>query len=113
MGIGNALADIWRGFTDWLYVEVPPRTSVAATDAKLALDWRAVLYHGNPKEWVPLSALHTAEGSNHSMIDEQRAADAEVSSLPTRKMRLGIGSVGAQRRQTGGSRSHEQVKINT
>ena len=147
IGIGNALADIWRGCTGWLYVEVPTLTSVAATDAKLALDWRAVLYHGNAKERVPLSALHTAEGSNHSMIDEQRAADAEVSSLPTRKMRasalhtaegsnhsmideqraadaevsslptrkmrLGIGSVGAQRRQTGGSRSHERVKINT
>ena len=87
IGIGNALADIWRGLTDWLYVEVPPRTSAAATDPKLALDWRAVLYHGNARERVPLSALHAPAEPYQSVSIERRLADTDVSSLPTMKMR--------------------------
>jgi cellulose synthase (UDP-forming) len=86
IGIGNALADIWRGLTDWLYVEVPPRTSTSAIDPKLALDWRAVLYHGNAEERVPLRALHAATGSYQSVSDEhneQRLPDTGVSSLST------------------------------
>lgn len=63
IGIGNTLLDIWHGLTNWLYVEVPSKATAVATDAKSALDWRAVLYHGNTQERVPLSVLHAATGS--------------------------------------------------
>ena len=112
---------------------MPPKASAVATDPKLALDWRAVLYHGNAKERVPLSVLHAAEGSYQSVINEQRLPNADVSllstmkmragigkmrastsSLPTMKMRAGIGKMrvgigllDANRRQTGGGQFHE------
>ena len=71
------------------------------------LDWRAVLYHGNAKERVPLSVLHAAEGSYQSLIKEKRLADADLSSLPTMKMHAGIELLDADRRQAGGSQYHE------
>ncbi|HLI09755.1 MAG TPA: glycosyltransferase family 2 protein [Ktedonobacteraceae bacterium] len=89
IGIGNALADIWHGLTDWLYVEVPPRTSAVATTPQLALDWRAVLYHGNARERVPLRALHAATGMYQSVLNEQHVPETDVSALPTMKMRAG------------------------
>ncbi|GHO98984.1 glycosyl transferase [Reticulibacter mediterranei] len=123
IGIGNALADIWHGLTDWLYVEVRPKTPAVPSDPALALDWRAVLYHGNAKERVPLSALHTATGSYQSASNEQKAPASDVSSTSTKKMRAGfglldvsllstkkmrgVGLLNAYRNQTGGSQSHE------
>ncbi len=135
IGIGNALADIWHGLTDWLYVEVRPKRSATAIDPKQALDWRAVLYHGNAKERVPLSALHTATGTYRSVIPMQRipntdgsllptmqripntdgsllptmqhVPDTDVSSLPTMKMRSGVGVLGENKRQTGDRQYHE------
>lgn len=90
IGIGNVLADIWHGLTDWLYVEMPARTTAATASPKAALDWRAVLYHGNAKERVPLSALHAA-GSYQSVLNEQRLPDTGVSVLSTMKMRADSG----------------------
>jgi cellulose synthase (UDP-forming) len=56
IGVGNTLVDIWHGLTDWMYVEVKPKAAAVAQTAKPALDWRAVLYHGDAKEAVPLGA---------------------------------------------------------
>lgn len=106
IGIGHALADIGRGLIGWLYVEVPPRISTTATDPKLALDWRAVLYHGNAKEQVPLRALHSVTGSYQAVLNEQHLPNADVSSLATMKMRAGIGLQDAGMRQTGDNQYH-------
>lgn len=103
IGIGHALADIWHGLIDWLYVEVPPKKSVVANDAQLALDWRAVLYHGNAKERVPLRALHSVSGTYQAVI----LPEADVSSLSTRKMRVETGLRDAGMSQTGDMHYHE------
>lgn len=53
IGIGNAIVDLWRGMTDWMYVEV--KEPVVKTDtASPALDWRAALYHGDTGKHLPL-----------------------------------------------------------
>lgn len=56
IGIRNSLVDIWLGLTDWMYVEVKTKSELAAVEAGQAIDWRAVLYHGNTKESLPLAA---------------------------------------------------------
>lgn len=56
IGIWHALADTWHGLTDWLYVDIKqPATTPEAADQ--ALDWRAVLYHGDNKGHLPLGAI--------------------------------------------------------
>jgi len=117
IGIWNTLADIWLGLINWLYVDVSPKKSVAATDPKLALDWRAVLYHGNAKERVPLRALHSVTGSLQSSMKmqrvsntgtkEQRLPETDVSSLVTMKMRVSSKLKSAGRQQLGDSQYHE------
>jgi cellulose synthase/poly-beta-1,6-N-acetylglucosamine synthase-like glycosyltransferase len=107
IGIWNALADIWHGLIDWLYVEVPPKKPASAADAQLALDWRAVLYHGNAQEQVPLRALHSVTGSYRSVTNEQRLPDTDVSLLATMKMRSAIESQDAGGHQTGERQYHE------
>jgi len=121
IGIWNVLVDIWHGLIDWLYVEVPPKKSAIVTDPKLALDWRAVLYHGNAQERVPLSVLHSLSGPlpsvinmQHvpdvdvtSLIDTQRLPGADVSLLSTMKMSAGPELREAGRHQTGDSQHHE------
>jgi hypothetical protein len=107
IGIGNAVADIWHGLTDWLYVEVPTKTSVATDDPKLVLDWQAVLYHGNAREKVPLSALVAVAGSDQSEFNEQHVLDDDVSLRPTMKMRI-VGFLKANRlTANGGLQYHE------
>ena len=56
IGIWNTIVDTWLGLTSWLYVEPKKRVATGLTQDVPALDWRAVLYHGNPKEAVPLGA---------------------------------------------------------
>lgn len=57
IGIGGTLKDIWFGLTSWMYVEVQPAGNHTAIENQApAMDWRAVLYHGNAKESVPLAA---------------------------------------------------------
>lgn len=64
IGIRNSIVDIWHGLTDWMYVEVRPETRQTAAMEQPVLDWRAVLYHGNDAEAVPLNALsHTFAAS--------------------------------------------------
>lgn len=59
IGIGHTLADIWHGLTDWMYVESHPRTLTPASPQTPALDWRAVLYHGETKGHVPFAIRST------------------------------------------------------
>lgn len=56
IGIGGTLMDIWVGLTDWMYVEVKPKLAATTAAAEPAIDWRAVLYHGDNEGTVPLAA---------------------------------------------------------
>lgn len=55
IGIWNTIVDTWLGMTSWLYVEVKPKQSLADLNEEPALDWRAVLYHGDANGVVPLT----------------------------------------------------------
>lgn len=61
IGFKGILLDIWHGLTDWMYVEVKPKTAAAEPGTEKVLDWQAVLYHGHAKESIPL-----AERSKHA-----------------------------------------------
>jgi cellulose synthase/poly-beta-1,6-N-acetylglucosamine synthase-like glycosyltransferase len=61
IGLGSTLVDIWIGLTDWMYVDVKSKEQAKAKTEKPALDWQAVLYHGDAKNAVPLSVLHAEE----------------------------------------------------
>lgn len=56
IGIWNTIVDIWLGLTNWLYVETKPKDAAAVKPQAPQLDWQAVLYHGDAKQAVPLSA---------------------------------------------------------
>ncbi len=60
IGVGNTLIDIWRGLTNWLYVEVDSNPKTPTSKGEGVLDWRAVLYHGDAKETVPVIAPNYA-----------------------------------------------------
>lgn len=53
IGGWNIIADTWRGLTNWLYVETSPKAQVSTGNNGSALDWQAVLYHGNADNKVP------------------------------------------------------------
>jgi cellulose synthase/poly-beta-1,6-N-acetylglucosamine synthase-like glycosyltransferase len=61
IGIGGTLRDIWVGLTDWMYVDI--KTPAAKTNNSKAddIDWRAVLYHGDDNNALPLGVLHDEE----------------------------------------------------
>ncbi len=57
IGVFNGLLDIWVGLTDWMYVDVKPKISPKTDQMSNALDWRAVLYHGDlATKNIPISA---------------------------------------------------------
>jgi len=56
IGLGDMLIDIWVGLTDWMFVEVNPKAAVVPAKTVPAIDWRAVLYHGDAVSSLPLSA---------------------------------------------------------
>lgn len=56
IGLGSTLLDIWHGLTNWLYVEVKPKSQKQIATDSPSLDWQAVLYHGDTKGTVPLAA---------------------------------------------------------
>ncbi len=56
IGLGHTIADAWRGMTNWLYVDVVPKAPRTKASNEPALDWQAVLYHGDDKGVVPLTA---------------------------------------------------------
>jgi cellulose synthase/poly-beta-1,6-N-acetylglucosamine synthase-like glycosyltransferase len=58
IGIFNVVTDIWMGITQWLYVEVKPKSVKKETIKKPALDWRVVLYHGEKQGTIPHTSLH-------------------------------------------------------
>ena len=70
IGIKNTAADIWHGLTDWMYVESQPRTLAPKTPQTPALDWRAVLYHGNAQTHVPLAARNSLAVSDLTKKEE-------------------------------------------
>ncbi len=58
VGFKNMLVDIWRGLTDWMYVEVKIRPCTAINSSKEPpIDWRSVLYHGSENGTLPLGSL--------------------------------------------------------
>lgn len=56
IGIGGTLKDIWVGLTDWMYVDITPKQQQVSIPVEPTIDWRAVLYHGDAKQSVPLAA---------------------------------------------------------
>jgi cellulose synthase/poly-beta-1,6-N-acetylglucosamine synthase-like glycosyltransferase len=69
IGFRPMLSDIWRGMTAWMYVEVQPKLAQQSVAAEEALDWRAVLYHGNAQQSVPLS-MHNRVASVPAKAEE-------------------------------------------
>lgn len=59
IGIGNLIVDVWYGLTDLLYVEVTTKKSKVKETLNTPIDWRAVLYHGEAKGFVPYTSKHT------------------------------------------------------
>lgn len=57
IGIWNLLVDIWLGMTSWLYVDVKPRFAQKKKSSDPKLDWKVVLYHGEPNGVVPHSSV--------------------------------------------------------
>jgi cellulose synthase (UDP-forming) len=55
IGIGSTIVDTWVGMTNWLYVDVKPKTPELQGEGELDLDWQAVLYHGETKGAVPIT----------------------------------------------------------
>ena len=56
IGLGGILVDIWLGLTSRLYAKTASKAPVNQAAGESALDWRAVLYHGDAKGTVPLGA---------------------------------------------------------
>ncbi len=60
IGIRNALADLWHGMTDWVYVDIKqPIVKQAKIDE--SMNWRAVLYHGDTDRHLPLGITYDQE----------------------------------------------------
>jgi cellulose synthase/poly-beta-1,6-N-acetylglucosamine synthase-like glycosyltransferase len=57
IGLANLVVDIWLGLTSWMYVEVKPKTLQKAVTQEPALDWKAILYHGEASGTVPHTSL--------------------------------------------------------
>ena len=55
IGLFGLLVDIWRGLTDWMYIDVVPKAKPTDGNSNPAIDWRAVLYHGDDTSSLPLS----------------------------------------------------------
>jgi hypothetical protein len=61
IGIGGTLRDIWVGLTDWMYVDIKTPAAKANNSKADDIDWRAVLYHGDDNNALPLGVLHDEE----------------------------------------------------
>lgn len=57
IGIKNMLVDIWLGLTNWLYVQEKPKALTEKKTQTSALDWQAVLYHGETSTGQPKMSL--------------------------------------------------------
>jgi cellulose synthase/poly-beta-1,6-N-acetylglucosamine synthase-like glycosyltransferase len=58
IGVGNLLVDLWYGLTNWMYVEIKPKTSQKAVSIKPVLDWKVVLYQGEAQGSIPHMSLN-------------------------------------------------------
>ena len=56
IGLGNTIADIWHGLTGWMYVDNKPKAINKTASSQPALNWKAVLYHGEENGLVPHSS---------------------------------------------------------
>ncbi len=72
IGILNTLRDTWRGLTDWLYIEVDPKTPATVGNGEPSLDWRAVLYHGDATEAVPLGVSSSNDVMGVAHAEEEQ-----------------------------------------
>ena len=70
IGMKNAVSDLWLHFVNWLYVEVKPKQHQVSEQNKLILDWRAVLYHGDDKQTIPLSEADYDETLSSRSVSE-------------------------------------------
>ncbi|MCI2958386.1 glycosyltransferase family 2 protein [Agromyces atrinae] len=62
IGIGNTIADIWRGLTNWLYVEKKSTKAVVEpATVTSSIDWRSVLYYGHAEGASHRSPRHRVE----------------------------------------------------
>ncbi len=66
IGIGNAFSDIWHSYINWLLIEVKQKPNESRKTDK-SIDWRAVLYHGDAKQALPLN-----------VVDYEAASEANV-----------------------------------
>lgn len=73
IGIWNTIVDVWLGMTNWLYVDVHPKIAETENPAEPALDWRAVLYHGEVKGAVPLSEYSETDNAFVPATEKQAA----------------------------------------
>ena len=72
IGIWNSFSDIWIALTDWMYVMPKADTVKGSDNGEPTMDWRAVLYHGDEDQAIPLSLA-----SQPNVIKPKRA-DTEL-----------------------------------
>lgn len=60
IGIGNMFADLWLGLTNWLYVDVKPKSQKQRVENKPDVDWKVILYHGKEKGSIPRPSITDA-----------------------------------------------------
>ncbi len=60
IGIGNMFADLWLGLTNWLYVDVKPKSQKQRVENKPDVDWKVILYHGEEKGSIPRPSITNA-----------------------------------------------------
>jgi len=70
IGVVNLFVDLWYALFNWLFPEVKVKSPKPAAQIKPALDWKAVLYHGEAKGTVP----HTSLGELISFNTKKGAA---------------------------------------
>lgn len=70
IGIGNTLIDIWHGLTDWMYVDSPRTSSTPTASQAPALDWQAILYHGDAQGHVPLAMRNSMTAPTNRAKEE-------------------------------------------
>lgn len=86
IGIINLLVDVWLGLTNWLYVEYKPKTTKIPVESKPALNWKAVLYHGEENGIIPYHSLSDLV-ANKNLRSLQANDLKNLRSLPLRVRR--------------------------
>jgi cellulose synthase (UDP-forming) len=71
IGIGNTLMDIWVGLTDWMYVTPKQKNTGITSNGEPTIDWRAVLYHGDDTQSIPLSMTDLPRSATKPKLDKE------------------------------------------